>query len=314
MASGVPSAEYWPANNYNEIGSKNYKVTYVTRQYEKQVIFTEKDTWYSTYDYDNTLGANFPVTPVNAKNGQKVVGQGQLIRDNPVTFTNAVYNWLVDSVRGTQDGKDISERAQIGLDALDLSTAITFDYQFKTEYWLCVETVAYVWNYGNDTWYYYVLTDTPKSFVEVDGVMYMGTSNGQIMKFDADYLTDNGTAITAIAKTGNMSFGQNYKRKFLNFAWVGLQPESKSEAEITWESDYSASTAAETVQYTCVDFSNVDYSDETYLVNYNPQPFRMKLKAKKFTYFKLIFTNDSTTRKMTILNVTLPALLGGVSK
>jgi hypothetical protein len=136
------------------------------------------------------------------------------------------------------------------------------------------------------------------------------------MKFDDDLLTDNGTAISAIMETGFMDFGENWKRKFLNFVWIGLEPETDSSAEISWQSDYSSSetSSPEVIDYNLVDFGNVDYGDETYDVNYNPQPFRLKLKCKKFTYLKLTISNDSTTDQMTLLNITMPALIGGNSK
>lgn len=316
LASGVPSAEYFPANNYMDIGSKEYNVTYVCRQYDKQIIFTEKDTWYATYEYDNTLGANFPVTPVNENIGNAILGQGQVIQNEPVTFvkSNKVYKWEVDAVRDTKDAIYLSNNIQSGLDDLDLSTAITTDFEAKGEYWICIGKKVFIYNYINKTWYYYTLNDTPNCFIEVNNALYMGTTGGQIMVFGYDYKTDNGTLITAEVELGNLSFAQNNRRKFLNFVWVALQPEAKSEAEIEWESDRTTSSAAETIQYNLVDFSNVDYSNETYSTNYNPQPFRLKLKIKKFVYAKIKIKNDSLTHRMTILAITMPALVGGVSK
>jgi hypothetical protein len=60
--------------------------------------------------------------------------------------------------------------------------------------------------------------------------------------------------------------------------------------------------------------TNIDFENFSFEINYNPQPSRLKLKAKKFTYFKLILSNDSENEVMTILNLTLPALTGGMSK
>jgi hypothetical protein len=111
-----------------------------------------------------------------------------------------------------------------------------------------------------------------------------------------------------------MDFGENYRRKFLNFAWVGMKPESKSRCFVEWTTDYDISTEPEVIYYSLLDFGNMDFADFSFVCNYNPQPFRLKLKAKKFTYFKLILSNNSENETMTILNITLPVISGGVAK
>lgn len=322
LADGVPSAEYFPALNYSTVGSDEYPITYVTKQYDRQIIFTTKGAYYSTYDYDIEIGANFPVYPLNDKIGNIPLGQGQLIKNNPFTITYSVWEWLATSVRDERNAVKKSDRVQPALDNLDLSTAITYDYEELQEYWLCVGNQIYIYNYGNDTWYYFELAHTPTSFITIDGVLYMGTANGQIMKWAQyndigkipEYLTDNGIVIKSEFRTGAMDFGVNYRRKFLNFAWIGLKPESKSVCFVEWETDYDASSEPEVIYYSLIDFDNIDFADFSFQTNYNPQPFRLKLKAKKFTYFELIITNESETETMTILSINLPAVVGGVSK
>jgi hypothetical protein len=111
-----------------------------------------------------------------------------------------------------------------------------------------------------------------------------------------------------------MDFGIAWKRKFLNFGWIGLKPESKSICFVEWESDYDTSTEPEVIFYSLCDFSATDFGNFSFSVNYNPQPFRLKLKAKKFCYIKMILSNDSTTDTMTVLSLNLPATIGGVAK
>jgi len=322
LANGVPSAEYFPTANTMTAGSDEFSVTSLLKQHDRLIISTKQGSYYATYDFDITNGASFPVYPLNDKIGNIPLGQGQLILNNPFTVTDKVYEWVSTTIRDERNAQNKSDRIQPALDDLDLSTAITFDYEEISEYWLCVGKKVYVYNYGNDTWYYYELFDTPSSFTVIDGVLYMGTTNGQIMKWaqyiDIDaipiYLTDNGNTINTSVRVGSMDFGINFKRKFLNFGWVGMKPETKSICFVEWESDYDASTEAETISYSLIDFGDIDFEDFSFDVNYNPQPFRVKLKAKKFTFFELILTNESDTETMTILNITLPAIIGGVSK
>jgi hypothetical protein len=68
------------------------------------------------------------------------------------------------------------------------------------------------------------------------------------------------------------------------------------------------------LKYNLIDFGNVDFSDFSFSTNYNPQPFRRKLKAKKYSTIKIKGKNESATERMTILSITLPAVIGGQVK
>jgi hypothetical protein len=179
---------------------------------------------------------------------------------------------------------------------------------------LFVGNKGYIYNYKLDVWYYFELADIPTCFVDIDGVLYFGTSLGKLMKFDTDTKTDNGTAISSRWRLGYLAFGANYISKFINFGWVGLQNSGKSKCVLNWESDKGSSSEDYTVEYNLTDFGNVDFSDFTFNTNSSPKPFRLKLKVKKFSYMTLIGENNETTYDMTILNVTLPVTFGGMAK
>lgn len=323
LANGVPSAEYFPAFNTSTIGSSQFSVTSLLKQYDRMIISTMKDSFYSIYDFTNGI-ASFPVYPLNDKAGNVALGQGQLILNNPFIINSSVIEIVSTGVRDERNVVNKSSRVQVALDALNLIQALTLDYEDLNEYWLCVGNQAYIYNYGNDTWYHYLLADIPTNFVIISGKLFMGTSNGQIMEWSqyitqdiilADfYLTDNGTTINTRVETGFMDFGVSYMRKFLNFSWIAMKPETRSVCFVEWETDYDASTDPEVIYYSLIDFEDIQFDDFSFNVNYNPQPFRLKLKAKKFSFFKLILTNESNTETMTILNINLPAIVGGSVK
>jgi hypothetical protein len=314
LADGVPSAEYFPVLNSSIIGASDAPVTYLDTQYDRQIIYTDKGAYYSIIEQDATLGTIFPIYPLNDSIGNKPYGQGKLIQNNPITFDTSVYEWIATSVRDERNANYISERVQTELNAIDLSTIITHDYKAEGELWICSGTTVYVYNYRRDVWYKFILATAPKCFWEIDGTLYFGTSSGSVMKFSEDALTDNGTKIADLLETGYIDYGDNWKRKFLNFAYVGLQPDGRSKANVGWESDYAKSSEDEVIEYNNLDFGSIDFTDFSFSADYNPKPFRLKLKSKKFTYLKIIISCDSTLHKMTLLNITLPAILGGVSK
>lgn len=310
-----PSAEYFPETNSIEVGSNETNVTHLSKQYDRLIVHKERDTHYCTYEYDVTNGASFPTYPLNDSVGNIAFGQGQNILNNPFVVTNnGIFQFTATNVRDEKNVAYASQRVQSGLDELTLSNAITFDWERNYEYWVFQGTKGYIYNYKTDVWYYFELADTPSCFLEINGVGYFGTSGGKIMKFDENVLTDGGTAITARFETGFLNFGANFLRKFLNFGWVGMQPQSRSKCELSWRTDNNASADTYDIEYNLIDFGNVDFGDFSFATNYNPQPFRLKFKAKKWCYFKLIGENAETNKNMTILNITLPALVGGQVK
>jgi len=321
LANGIPSAEYFPVFNTSSIGSSQYPVTSIVKQNNRMIISTMQASFFSNYDFTNGI-ASFTVSPLNDKAGNIALGQGQLIRDNPFIINTSIKEIIPGAVRDENNVNNISTRIQPLLNEVDLKTAITFDYEELTEYWLCVGKRVFIYNYGNDTFYHYDLADIPTCFTVIDGILFMGTSTGAIMEWaeykeiDAIpiYLTDNGGTIHTRAELGFIDGGVSYKRKFLNFGWVGLKPESKSMCYVEWTSDYDNSTEKELISYSLMDFGSMDFTNFSFLTNNNPQPFKVKLKAKKWVFFKLIITNDSNADTMTILNASLPVVIGGDAK
>jgi hypothetical protein len=315
LISGVPNAEYFPINNFKLIGSDEYAITHISKQYDRLIIHKERDSYYMVIEIDINTGASFLAYPLNDSVGNIAFGEGKNILNNPFVITNnGVFQFNATNVRDEKNAVFTSQRVQNGLDALTLSNAITLDWEKKYEYWVCVGNQAYVYNYKLDVWYYFQFADTPSCFIEIDGVCYFGTSTGKIMKFDQTKLNDNGTLISARFETGFMSFDANYVRKFLNFAWVGLQPQGKSKAVLSWETDNNKSSDAYPIEYNLIDFGNISFSDFSFQVSDSPKPYRLKFKCKKFTYLKIIGENNETTKDMVIQNITMPVVFGGMSK
>ena len=126
-------------------------------------------------------------------------------------------------------------------------------------------------------------------------------------------LDDNGTLINAFAETGWLDYGHSAMRKFLNFMWVQIFPESDTSAEIYYQVDRGALRLVKEIQYKNIDFEDIDFADFSFATNYNPKSFRLKPKAKKFVYIKFSFINNKRNR-LTLLGLTAPSLLGGQSK
>lgn len=319
FTSGIPidgstSAEYFPINFNADIGSYEHAITDIKRQYDRQIILKERGAYYSYYEIDVNGNASFPVYPLNENIGNVAFAQGRLVQNNPYSVFKGVYEWVSTSVRDERNAVYISKKVQPSLDVVDLTTAKTIDWEEKGEYWLAVGNTIWVYNYRNGTWYKFTLTDTPTCFIVIDGEMYFGTTNGQIMKFDETNRDDNGVAFTRRWESGFYDFGAEWLRKYVNRLWLSLKPETKSRVKIQYQTDKSGYSRVYEAIYNLIDFTRTDFEHFSFKTNYNPQPFRFKIKAKKFAYIKVILFNDSAQEIETILSVNLLARAGGEVK
>lgn len=318
LAAGVPSAEYWPTLNYREISSAEFAVTDIIRQYDRQLIYTDGgETWYSYYDaitVDGDTVADFPTFPLNDSIGNIATGQGQLIENNPFSIQTGVHEWVATNVRDERNAVYKSKRVQPTLDDVDLTTAVTVDWETQKEYWLAVGNKVWVYNYRLDVWYKFQTAASITCFLVANDILYFGTTAGQIMKFDTTKRTDNGTTITATWEMSFYGFEAEYLRKFLTEMWISLKPDDKSSVAITYQTDRDAVSDTYTASYDLATFSSVNFGDFNFYTNYNPQPFHFKIKAKKFVYFKLILTNAVSDEKLTVLSIHLPIRMGSKVK
>jgi hypothetical protein len=318
LAAGVPSAEYIPALNYREISSNEFAVTDIVRQYDRQIIYTDGgEAWYSYYDpitIGNDTVADFPTYPLNDTVGNIAVGQAQLIQNNPFTIQNGVYEWGATNVRDERNVVYMSKRVQPSMDAVDLSTAITIDWEARREYWLAIGNKVWVYNYRLDVWYKFLLADNVTCLHVINDELHFGTDNGEIMKFDPAYTNDNGVATSARWEMNFYDFDVEYLRKYLTEMWISLKPAAKSSVTITYQTDRVGTSDEYTAIYNLATFATADFADWSFLVNYNPQPFHFKIKAKKFVFLKIILTNDETDEELTLLSMNLPVRTGSKVK
>jgi hypothetical protein len=313
LADGIPSVEYFPANGYRDIGSSQFAVTGLTRQYDRAIVYTEKDAWYTYYDTITTNGktiVDFPVFSLNSVKGNVASGQVQLINNNPFSVYQGVQQWNSSNVRDERNAVDISKRVQPSLNTVDLTTAITHDWEEMQEYWLCVGSTVWVFNYGNGTWYKF--DNIPAScFLTIDGEMYFGTTGGLINKFNENEYCDNRTVINAVWEMGFYDFEAEWMTKYMNNIWVSIKPEVKSRVTLQPVTDNDGPGEEQEIYFNLITFNHCSFNNFSFNTDYNPKPFYVEVQAMGFCYFRMVLTNDSLTDKATVLSINLPARMGG---
>lgn len=321
--SGVavtPRADYFPANNYKDIGSNQYRITSMARQYNTQIIFKEKETYYANIETSTDalgfLNTDFPALPLNSEKGNIAQGQARILLNNPVTICkDGIYMWTSSNVRDERNANKISQRLGREFENLDLTQAITFDWEDKMEYWISIpeKKKCYIYNYGNDTWY--IRTNVEAySFAVIDRELHFG-SKGTINKFNDDYRYDgNFETIEAVYVTGFYGFGKEWLKKNIRKMWSSVKPESKVYVKYSYTTDNQDETVIGEIKYNVMDFAHLDFSKFTFNTSLTVKPFRFKMKAKKFAYFKLKIKSDKNVERATVLNVELKETEGGEIK
>lgn len=336
---GVSDPTYWPYASDSTVGE--HEITDILTQYDKQIIFTSGDSsgasaWYSTsesYTDPNSglFTTIFPTFPINAKVGNIAMGQTQIIYNNPFTVWKGIYEWVSTYVMNEKNAAWISQRIQRDLDPLDLSKAITWDWDENGLYLLCVGKRIWVYNYRvtgangeRGAWYILDLPHEPTCFMTVDKKLCFGTTDGQIMMFDENEATFDGEEIVAVWDMGYHNFGTDWIRKFIQMMFISIVPYISTHVDIYLSTDRDSNfkfikkvwyglSSFDTWDFSGIDVPGYETKGFSFETNYSPQPKKVKLKAKKIDYMKLRLVCGGTDGA-TVLSITLPTRTGGLVK
>ncbi len=294
---GRPRADYFPDLYEVSVGDANTPITAMIRHYDRLLAFKLDSAWSIGYDtitlVDGSVTAGFYVAPVNRAIGNCAWGQARLVLNRPRTLDGrSVIEWKSTSSSGItgdqRNAERVSQRVDSSIRRFDLTKARTFYDKFSHEYFVIGEDgTAIVQNLDVDAWYVYTGLDVTCMINYRDG-LYYGTRDGYLRHFSDEYFSDNGAEIDAYWESGAMSFGEDFRRKYSAMLWVGIKPEDNGYLEVTAKTDRKSEFAV--------------YSLGTSDAGAVPEMDRIKLKAKKFTYYKLILRNNTPDRTATVVS------------
>ena len=323
----VPGVEYFPATAQVDIGPSNFAVTDLTRQYDRLLATTNKPEAYyltlSTEQLPVTLADNSSSTryvpsvatlPLNEAHGNVAMGQGQLLMNYPVTFEDgAIIQWKATNVRDEKNADIISQKIKLDLDKIPMSGIKSLDLQERNQLWVSYGDTIWIYNYYSQTYSRIKLPDTVENITSLKGDVYISTSNRKMMKFNESFTDYDGETIEAYWEMNFSDFGVPYLRKTMNRLWVSMQPQNWSSADISFISNVAESVLKKHIEYKKQWFDNVNFGDWHFTSSINPQPFKIKLKAKKFTNLKITIKNEENST-CTILSLVLQVESFGYSK
>ncbi len=318
LGNGIPDVTYFPGNNFIDIGSSNIAITDIQRQYDRMIISKEDSTYYSTYEQiTDNIGESivaFPVYPLNKSHGAKPYNQGQVLDNYVTTIDTSIVQWTNTESKDERNAQIISSKVQTWLNERDLSKVVTLDYQEEKEYWLAIDNEILIYNYENGCYSLVQLPAKITTFLSYKGTIYAGTENGKIIEFNKNATTYSGEIIKAEWQSGYYDFGVEEQRKTMRVLWITLKPWFKTSLDINYISDRDSGSEAKTIEKRSISYAHWNYARFTYNTQRSVKPFRVKLKAKKFAFLKLILKNEVSDEKVTINSIAIKKVYGGEVK
>lgn len=319
--SGVPahgSGPYVPALNELNVDFSNSPITAMVRHYSRLLAFKPDGVDAITYEpvtlADGSVIAGFYLRPVNRDYGNEAPGQVALVNNSPRSFSHGdIYEWRISSnYRDERHAKRISQKVAKTLEGANPAKIIACDDDVAKTYYVFLNDTAgtvLVNRYELDVWSIY-RSDLTKNVLQAfsfEGKLMFLCANG-VFYFDEEQAFDvaaqgdvENTSITCIWESGYMAFGADYKRKYSSNIWVSMLPESGSDMEITVQTDRRDEYLTKKHGLPLFDFGNMDFSNFSFLTSLAPKIKRIKIKVKKFVYYKLIFRVTKPGGRATIL-------------
>lgn len=321
---GEATALYFPAMNEVAVDMSGSAITGLVRHYSKLLVFKNDGTYTISYEpvtlTDGTTVAGFYLRPMNKEFGNEILGQVQTVNNYPRTITkDGLYEWRITSsyYKDERYAKRISDMVEKSFAKADIRKIVTCDDDFKKNYYVFLNdsegTVLvnrYELNKGN-CWCVYkssIFRNVRWAMIYGGDMVFFNDTEGfrfaEAITADApEQEEDKPHQIRAVWESGFMDFGADFRRKYSSEIYVSVEPRAGSEVIVTAETDKRTDYLEKTIKNSLFGFDNIDFSDFTFNTNDRPTINRVRLKVKKFVYYKLIFRIEKYGATGTILSV-----------
>ena len=93
----------------------------------------------------------------------------------------------------------------------------------------------------------------------------------------------------------------------MQMQWVSIEPASRTSVDIQFVTDRRNEERSKTyhVEYTLMDFNDIDFDDWSFLTNVNVQSKDLSATIDRFVYLQPIFKNDTNDETLTIIKLSM---------
>ena len=319
---GEATAMYFPAMNEVAVDMSGSAITGLMRHYSKLLVFKNDGTHSISYEpvtlTDGNTIAGFFLRPMNKEFGNEILGQVQTVNNYPRTITkDGLYEWRITSsyYKDERYAKRISDMVENSFRRADVQKIVTCDDDFKKNYYVFLNDAdgtvlvnRYELNKG-DCWCIYKSRMFRNiRFAMIHGGTMVFCNETEAFRLVEDYVYDDAevpggeaTQIAAVWESGFLSFGADFRRKYSSEIYLSVQPQSGSRIVVTAETDKREDYLEKVIENSTFQWSNVTFTDWTFNTSDRPTINRVRLKVKKFIYYKLVFRIDKPGTQGTIL-------------
>ena len=300
---GKPRADYFPDLNEMAVADANTPITSLIRHYSQLICYKSHSAYTVQYGLitlaDSSQEYGFYVTPINRAIGNEALGQVRLVLNSPYTLHgNELYEWKNTSSYSSnltvdeRQARRISDKIYNTLRGFDFEKCYCYDDNDNQEYYICYGDTMLVQNYAVNAWYTYTGI-TANCLANIDDKLFIGTNDGRVLGMASNYYNDDGQYIEAYWESGSMDFGKNYMRKMMSQMWLGIKPEPVGQVYVTVETDKKSIYTEKVVVSDVATFGKFNFARFSFNTNRKPQMKKLKIKAKKFAFMKLVLRSPS---------------------
>ena len=338
--SGVPysgdvSALYFPAMNEVAVDMSGSPVTGLVRHYSKLVVFKPDGAYTITYEpvtlSDGSTIAGFFLRSANREFGNDAMGQIQTVNNHPRTISKGgIYEWKITAsyYKDERYAVRVSDPVEKSLNSVDPGKIVTCDDNYSKTYYVFLndtEGTVLVNRYAltqDGIWSIYKsgLCKNVRFAMMHGGAMAFATEK-ELFYFKegtaldaAEQAGGQEQAIPAVWESGQMAFGADYRQKYSSKIYVSMLPEFSSGMTVTAATDRRESYIEKAVGQSLFSFDTIDFSAFSFVTNKTPKIQRVRLKVKKFVYYKLIFKVDQPGARATVLGYDQQVRFGSMAK
>lgn len=332
--AGDATPMYFPAMNEVAVDMSDSPITGMVRHYSKLMVFKPDGTYTISYEpvtlEDGSTIAGFYLRSANREFGHEVLGQVQTVNNYPRTVTkDGVYEWRITTsyYKDERYAKRISDAVNVTLKNADTEKIVTCDDNFSKTYYMFLnddEGTVLVNRYALDgqPWCMYkgtLFTDVKHAIMLGDKMLF--ATSTELFYFESATSKDASIEvggktqqITAVWESGFYAFGADYQRKYSSYIYVSILPQSVSDVTVTAVTDKRASYNEKVISTRLFGFANLNFANFSFDLNDRPRIKRVRLKVKKFVYYKLIFKVETSGATATILGYDQLVRFGSMAK
>lgn len=333
--TGTPSEGtglYLPAMNEIIFDSSDTPITAMIRHYGKLMVFKSDSAWTISYEpttlADGSVVAGFYMRSASREFGNDAPGQAQVVNNYPRTLSHgSLYEWKVTSsyYQDERYAKRISDSISKTLKSVPASQMVTCDDDVHQTYYIFLNDskgTVLVNNYAVGTWTVYEspLTAGVKYAVSFGNITLFATKTSvfyfnENARFDEPVPGGEKIPIHAEWESGYMHFDADYLRKYSSELWLSVLPQNNSKFTVTAATDRRDSYVEKTVSNGLFGgYGNISYAHWSYVRSNAPRINRVRMKIKKFVYYKLIFRVTEPGAVATVLSVDQRIRYAGYAK